>query len=439
MMMSIGRSLPQPVLLSNSNSTNINLQNHIIPYISILSPNNTPSQKPHKTHLSLNPFSTSHLFTFDKTRSGFCVSALNKPRKLGGPSGLIKMDGFDDDDEEGGFDGFIDGEDEDDEYQGIFLPFGNMKKWLENKPRGFGEGKVYDTCIEDKLLEEMEQSRHAQAVNVEQLNNSPVKPVSKKDHPNNIAVNDIPSGIRVRLTNLPKKKNIHRDLKYAFEDIRGIVNIVPAVSGNKKTNDPICKGFAFVDFKSEEDATRFIQKFSGQSIAFGKLQKQIKCKMMNPHSSNSINEQATANTYIVPESTVPEMEENATDYEWDEFSLDFPVETASDASDDPDDDMDKAKLENIRINLEYVSDSVKDVVETMVPMTKVKSDYISSNELEEIRAIEKRLLAKGKVEKIRKLEVPGSAKRLKIKEKALLTSVFSKYGVKAPSTSKEDS
>lgn len=68
----------------------------------------------------------------------------------------------------------------------------------------------------------------------------------------------IPSGFRVRLTNLPKKKNVHRDLKSAFEGVRGIINISPAVTGNKKTKDPICKGFAFVDFKSEEDGIRYV-------------------------------------------------------------------------------------------------------------------------------------------------------------------------------------
>ena len=65
------------------------------------------------------------------------------------------------------------------------------------------------------------------------------------------------SEFRVRLGNLPKKKNIHRDLKAAFQGIPGIVDIIPAVSGNKKTRDPICKGFAFVDFKFEEDAARY--------------------------------------------------------------------------------------------------------------------------------------------------------------------------------------
>lgn len=67
----------------------------------------------------------------------------------------------------------------------------------------------------------------------------------------------MPSGIRVRLFNLPKKKNIYRDLKSAFKGVPGIINIIPVVSGNKKTKDPICKGSAFVDFESEDYATRY--------------------------------------------------------------------------------------------------------------------------------------------------------------------------------------
>jgi RNA recognition motif-containing protein len=63
---------------------------------------------------------------------------------------------------------------------------------------------------------------------------------------------------RVRLVNLPKKRKIDRDLKSAFQGIPGITNIVPAVIGNKKTRDPVCKGFAFVDFKHEDDAVRCV-------------------------------------------------------------------------------------------------------------------------------------------------------------------------------------
>lgn len=68
----------------------------------------------------------------------------------------------------------------------------------------------------------------------------------------------VPSGVRVRVFNLPKKKNVHRDLNAAFKGVPGIISINPVVSGSKKTRDPICKGFAFLDFKSEEEATRYV-------------------------------------------------------------------------------------------------------------------------------------------------------------------------------------
>lgn len=72
------------------------------------------------------------------------------------------------------------------------------------------------------------------------------------------AADVVPAGFRVRLTNLPKKKNVHRDLSAVFKLVPGLLSINPAVSGNKKTKDPICKGFAFVHFKSEKDATRYV-------------------------------------------------------------------------------------------------------------------------------------------------------------------------------------
>lgn len=70
-------------------------------------------------------------------------------------------------------------EDEDDD---VFVPLRDMKKWLERRPRGFGEGKVYDTSIEDKLMEEIEQSRVAQIANLKKLKENSLKPTpTKKD------------------------------------------------------------------------------------------------------------------------------------------------------------------------------------------------------------------------------------------------------------------
>lgn len=99
---------------------------------------------------------------------------------------LLEMDDFDDDDDdELDNDGDIDEEDDD---ESIFVPFGKMKKWLENKPRGFGEGREYDTSIEDKLFEEMEQTRQAQAANLNKLKDNRLMPSSKKDKQNKIGL-----------------------------------------------------------------------------------------------------------------------------------------------------------------------------------------------------------------------------------------------------------
>ncbi|EPS59975.1 hypothetical protein M569_14828, partial [Genlisea aurea] len=157
-----------------------------------------------------------------------------------------------------------------------FVPLKDMKMWLANKPRGFGEGKVYDTSIEDELLEEIEQSRKAAVIHLNKLNSDgAMKSIPKKEE-EAIQV----KGCLVRLLNLPKKKNIHRDLQAAFNGFPGITDTSPVVSGNKKTRDPICKGVAFITFKSESDAQRFVQEYAGRRIVFGKIEKQIKCEVM---------------------------------------------------------------------------------------------------------------------------------------------------------------
>jgi hypothetical protein len=137
--------------------------------------------KNHSFISSLPQFQQTHLaFRVFYQRQGFGlgVRALNK-RGTGG-----EMDGFDDDDEELG----DDEEDLEEEVMvmdedGMLLPLEKMKQWLKNKPRGFGEGKVFDTSIEDKLLEEMEQSAQAQVANVNKLKNDPIQPTSTKAGP----------------------------------------------------------------------------------------------------------------------------------------------------------------------------------------------------------------------------------------------------------------
>lgn len=99
--------------------------------------------------------------------SGFTVSV---QKKLKGGDQPLEIEEFFDEDE---FD------DEDDD-ESIVLTLDKMKNWLEKKPRGFGEGKLYDTPIEDKLLEEMEKSKQTQTADVTKLKSNVVEPISKQ-------------------------------------------------------------------------------------------------------------------------------------------------------------------------------------------------------------------------------------------------------------------
>ncbi|KAL4639193.1 hypothetical protein ACB092_03G199900 [Castanea dentata] len=418
----------------------------------------TVFSKFHRTHLQFPLF-------FGYPRSGLPLHALNK-------RGQAAIHAFNHDnveeDEEVGKDNDDDDEDEEEEEEEeeMFVPFENMKNWTKNKPRGFGEGKVYDTGIEDELLEELENSIQAQATNVRNLKKNPIMPSSKKDHQKGTAPEVVPSGVRVRVVNLPKKKNIHRDLKSAFVGVPGILNIVPAVYGNKKTREPICKGFAFVDFKSEEDATRFVQIFARQTIEFGKIQKQINCDIIQSPSSAHV--QSTGITNISPRLAVLGLEEDLnTASNVDGSSLDSWEKTTSDESNDRDDEFVRAELGDSRENLETVGVLKINVGNnSMEPRMDSLTDS-SSSKLERVQVLEKKLVAKGKGEKvpvkklhtkvkgekvpkkklvvkekrvkIPKLGIPGSAKRLKVKEKAILTDVFSKYRVQVATASKEGS
>ncbi|KAB1207803.1 hypothetical protein CJ030_MR7G024846 [Morella rubra] len=378
--------------------------------------------------------------------------------------------GLDEDGEFGdGDDTYDDDEDEDDEEEDdeMLLPFENMKQWVKNKPRGFGEGKVYDTSVEDKLLEEMEQSKQAQTADVNKLQKNPLRPTSMKGAQNKRATEVVPRGARVRVVNLPKKKNIHRDLKSAFLRVPGILDIIPGVSGNSKTRDPVCKGFAFVDFKSKEDATRFIEIFSSRSVMFGKIQKEIKCDIMDLQSPSSAPVQSTVIPCTASEFIVPGLEgDRSTDSSLDASSLDSWEEINSIESEGPDSELVRANVEDIKENLESMS-LLKVNGDYGMEVSTDSSTHLFSSKTERVQAPEKNRLAEGKVEKfperklhvkakgekvpekkrlaqgkkekVPKLNVPGSAKRLKIKEKAVLTDVFAKYGIQSALASKEGS
>lgn len=117
------------------------------------------------------------------------VAAAAKKQRRGGAELAVTDDGFDDDEEYDDDDFYDEYDDDDDDEEEEFdddeddegmLSLEKMNKWFEKKPRGFGEGKVYDTSVEDKLLEEMRQSRIAQAENLTKLKSNPVKHASNE-------------------------------------------------------------------------------------------------------------------------------------------------------------------------------------------------------------------------------------------------------------------
>ncbi|XP_027361723.1 uncharacterized protein LOC113869547 isoform X2 [Abrus precatorius] len=372
-------------------------------------------------------------------RGGGFVAAARK-NKRHGSAGFVGMEDDIDDDEDDFDDEYDEGEEDD---EGM-LPLEKMDKWFKKRPKGFGEGKVYDTSVEDKLLDEMRQSRIAQAENLKKLKSNPGK------HASNTKAEVFPIGVRVRLVNLPKKKNIHRDLKSALQGIPGIVNIVPAVTGNKKTRDPICKGFAFIDFRHEEDAVRFVELYSGQTITFGKIQKQIKCELLNAESSSSslnLSESLGAPPELMGSAFVDDSNE---DSNIDDSALSSWVGTNSDDLDglenevyygeeQEDDGDNQGSVTDLRVDSDDSAEMRIDHEINLPTSEQVDrnppAEQKSSAKVKQENARKKKSTSKEKAKKV--LDVPGSAKRLKIREKAVLSDVFSKYGLKTSLASKD--
>ncbi|KAK3038652.1 hypothetical protein RJ639_027315 [Escallonia herrerae] len=370
-------------------------------------------------------------------RTGSCASALKKARNGGNSNTLLETEDIDldehGDDEVQEFEDYDENDDE-----GVVIPLKNMKQWLQNRPRGFGEGREYDTSVEDKLFEDMEQSRLAQLANINKLKNSPELFTSKKEKLQSQKVSEsVPSGVRVRLVNLPKKKNIHRDLQLAFKGVPGILNIIPAVLGNKKTREPICKGIAFVDFKFEDEANRFVEIFSRQSITFGKIQKQIKYEIVDLSSQNPAYKLLVDRPDRTPRLAVLSLGKNLNaDTDMETLPLDSPEEKIAGEHDSADDVDASVALEDDEAKLDVFHVADPQSNSSGEQRKGTKSNSPSSKQQVKISANGKKPMPKRKGPK---LNIPGSAKSLRIKEKALLTGVFSKYGVRPASAVTEKS
>ncbi|KAL2940264.1 High frequency lysogenization protein HflD-like protein [Bienertia sinuspersici] len=416
-------SLPSP------SAPPLALKKPLIPLSLLLQP------QTHKSNLSLLPQFLSNYSSLSVSgRTGFCLFAQKEEKiptfemeEIEGFEG--EEDEFDFDDEDEDFDEEEDEEyDEDDE---DMLPFHKMNASLEKKPRGFGEGKVYDTSVEDKLLQEIEQSIKAQIANINKLKNEPRKP--KPNNELQEVFKGVPGGVRVRVNNLPKKRNIYRDLKSAFEGVPGIINISPVNSGNKKTRDPVCKGLAFVDFKSVADANSFLQMFSGKTIAFGKSEKPIKCEILKPldasydgyisssEGSLAVLEEEEGNDNAKTDTQLQLREEN---------ELVKGLDGKYVIEDDPEKLKSIERIEKLESKLLARASLYEEELKS-----KKKAEVKDKPDKKPTQKANKK--ANLKPEKKPKLTIPGSAKKLKVREKAKLADVYSRYGKREASSSKE--
>ncbi|WVZ90658.1 hypothetical protein U9M48_036940 [Paspalum notatum var. saurae] len=223
-------------------------------------------------------------------------SAFARLRKYGrGRREPVAAHGFDDEaDEEETEDEEYDDEGEEEEMEV------DEEEFLATRPRpmGFGEGKTYSTDLEERLLRETTGLGGAGARRRGDAAAAPAKRLLGEAAAKETGADLSDVGVQVRVWNLPKKKNIHKDLKQAFKGFPGLLSVDPVVSANKKTRDPICKGFAYLKLESAEAATRFVEIYSGQTVSFGKVQKPISCRIVDANSSEEPSNKASSSQAI---------------------------------------------------------------------------------------------------------------------------------------------
>lgn len=177
---------------------------------------------------------------------------------------------------------FLDGDGGDDLGEDkIPEPLVDMEEWMRNRPSGFGVGKEYDLALEEKLLAEIEADKKAREAAKLRAKAGKGK-ITPKAKPK---VTEAPAGIEVWVGNLPRKRKVERDLRAAFRNAAGLLHIRPIVEPeNEKTREPICRGFAFFTFATEDDAYDFVSRYNGEKVKFGKVEKKIACEVAKSES-----------------------------------------------------------------------------------------------------------------------------------------------------------
>ncbi|KAF2323971.1 hypothetical protein GH714_005775 [Hevea brasiliensis] len=141
--------------------------------------------------------------------------------------------------------------------------------------------------------------------------------------------------------------------------------------------------------------------------------------MTNSHSSISSDDESADSSYSGSNLMVPAPEEDKSSH--------IDMDDSSFEETSPEDGFVTEKLQDVVDNLESFSISELDSNDNMESMTEPTPGSFSLKKQNKSGATKKKTIVKGR------------RRRLKIKEKAVLTNVFSKYGLHSSLASKEDS
>lgn len=143
--------------------------------------------------------------------------------------------------------------------------------------------------------------------------------------------------------------------------------------------------------------------FSGRSISFGKVQKQIKCEMIYPGSLKSTTKQSVDEIKYTPEQEIPDLHGDQDD--------DFDTDILSDSEENISTDHNVAEVEDLSA---YTNDYVENSETLSAESTSGDEQDVGEDEFSEqkkVEAKEKKKKPKQKKEKVSKLNIPGSARK----------------------------
>ncbi|CAM6005837.1 unnamed protein product [Sphagnum balticum] len=346
---------------------------------------------------------------------------------------------------------------------------GDMEEWINNKPAGFGN-KVYDTALEEKLLAEIEHDKKSRLAAAMGLKENNGKANGKKSGKAGKAIRA--AGVEVWVGNLPRKKNVDRDLWAALRSVGGLLHVRPIVfAQNEKTREPLCKGYAFLTFKTDGDALDFVAKYHGTNITYGRVEKKLACEVAGSDSPWSPTK-LTTQTAVTAATGVPKLHVRDNEAA---ISLALPsTDTTQDSARISDSRNEPLDASVVPVNSHFDTASFETfddeedeeqlrALEDKIWMERelkekdAKLRQVAVVEQERIEMLEKRVLGKfkaiaagtraaktksegastgkkkgpkavnRKTKSVKPMITLGSANRLKLKERKVLTDVMSKY------------